>query len=670
MEKCIDAEPSTSEVDAHSDHGDPDKFNLQRKIFVGNISYRVKQHQLSKHFSQFGAVDYCYLVKDHLKKWSRGIAFITFQDKEGMIKALQATDGDLMIDNRQMRVAPAEESKRVSYSEGSDWQASFAPPTLCQSLPVLADDSSTGVPSFLSGEQVEIAVPDVSSLEINCCGRCEIERLNDDSLILIFSLLSVKERVRVERVCRRWRHLAQKSWNRQNRLQFRHMFQGFMKGLTDVILNSLLLRCGVYLRALDLSASPQLITDLCADSIGANCQNLTELNLSGASVTEVSLRTIAQACPKLKNFIQERSFYVGDKGLTWLFQGCQELEHVDIQGNARIVGDCFHSVPTTVRYLNLEHCTKLTDLGIRKICLRCKHLAELHISHCKSVTDQSLVNITQILKRLKVLHMEGSYSQITSSGLKRIGQLVCLKELSFAQNSAVDDDVLSQCAVGCSNLTNVNISGCYKHVTDLGIQALARCSDLSHLNISYLSQVSEDSVEGLATTGRLTTLVARVCSAISDEAMMTLADLCYDLNLVDVSGCFDISNHSVERFIATHTGENSTPLNLVLGGTSVEREHLDTTGSSITINMYNLSMLHLKADREIMLRPDSSSEEDDNEDESEAVSPEVKHNQSVMAAGAEIMSDTEWDDHDLDGLECDDYLIGDDPLEEERWSMS
>ncbi|XP_033748962.1 putative RNA-binding protein EEED8.10 isoform X1 [Pecten maximus] len=449
------------------------------------------------------------------------------------------------------------------------------------------------------------------------------------------------------------------------------MFQGFTKGLTDSILNSLLLRCGVYLRTLDLSASPQLLTDLCADSISANCPNLAELNVSGVSVTEVSLRTIAKACPKLRKFIQERSFYVGDKGLTWLFQGCPTLERVDIQSNSRIVGDCFHSVPTTLKYLDLDHCTKLTDLGIRKIGLRCKHLTELFISHCKSLTDQSLVNITQNLKKLKALRMEGSYTQITTSGLKKIGQLVCLEEVSFAQNSTVDDEILIQCALGCPNLAHIDVSGCYKHVTDLGLQALTRCYDLSYLNISYLSHVSDSCVESLATRlGKLKTLIGRVCSGITDQAMMTFADICYDLELLDLSGNFDISNQSVERFIATHTGENSKPLTIVLGGTSVEPEHLDTSGSSITLNMYNLSMPHLKVDREIMLPPEeSSSDEEEEELESEAVSPGMKHYQSVMAAGAEITSDTEWGDPELDGFDCDDYLIGDDPLEEERWSM-
>ncbi|XP_069136022.1 putative RNA-binding protein EEED8.10 isoform X1 [Argopecten irradians] len=638
-----------------------DKYNLQRKIFVGNISYRVKQHQLEKHFSQFGTVDYCYLVKDHLKKWSRGIAFVTFKDKEGMTRALEAANEELVIDGRQMRVAPAEESKRVSYTEGVNRQL---PPPSAQ------DHTENDAGDFRCSQQDHKPEPDMTTLELDECGACEIERLYDDSLILIFSFLSIKERIRIERVCKKWRHLAKKSWSRQYKLQFHNMFQGFMKGLTDSILNSLLLRCGVYLRALDLSASSKLLTDLCADSIGANCPNLTVINVSGVNVTDVSLRTIAQACPKLKDFVQQSSFYVGDKGLTWLFQGCASLERVDLESNARIIGDCFHSVPTTLKFLNLTHCTKLTDLGIRKICLRCKHLTELYISHCKSLTDQSLVNITQNLKRLKVFNLEGSYSQITPLGLKKIEQLVCLEEVSFAQNSAVDDEVLTQCAVGCPNLTCVDVSACYQHVTDRGIQALTRCSDLLNLNISYLSHVSDSCVEALAMSGKLRTLVARVCSGITDQAMLTFAELCNDLELADLSGNFDISNLSVERFIATHTWEDSKPLTLVLGGTSVENEHLDTTGSSITLNMYNLSLPHLKADREIMLRPADGSSEEEEEWEGEAVSSEIKHYQSVMAAGAEITSDTEWDDYELEGLECDDYLIGDDPLEEERWSMS
>ena len=40
-----------------------------------------------------------------------------------------------------------------------------------------------------------------------------IENLNDDCLIHLFSLLPVAERIRAERVCKKWQEVSKKSWN-------------------------------------------------------------------------------------------------------------------------------------------------------------------------------------------------------------------------------------------------------------------------------------------------------------------------------------------------------------------------------------------------------------------------------------------------------------------------
>lgn len=47
--------------------------------------------------------------------------------------------------------------------------------------------------------------------------------------------------------------------------------------------------------------------------------------------------------------------------------------------------------------------------------------------------------------------------------------------------------IYKTCVLYC--FRHVDISGCYKGVTDIGIQSLTKCSDLAHLNISYLSKV-------------------------------------------------------------------------------------------------------------------------------------------------------------------------------------
>ena len=42
------------------------------KVFVGNVSYRVKSKELKVFFSRFGKVIYAQIITDRIKKRSRG----------------------------------------------------------------------------------------------------------------------------------------------------------------------------------------------------------------------------------------------------------------------------------------------------------------------------------------------------------------------------------------------------------------------------------------------------------------------------------------------------------------------------------------------------------------------------------------------------------------------
>ncbi|VDI50333.1 Hypothetical predicted protein, partial [Mytilus galloprovincialis] len=297
-----------------------DRFNLSRKIFVGNISYRVTQKRLTKFFSKFGTVDYCYMVKDHIHKRPKGIAFVTFSSTKDLTVALNATEEQLTLDGRLMRVLCAEESSRVKHKEGTVWDS----PSLADNVEklVISDD-------FADHNDKETS---------ECLSECHINKLCDDTLILIMSMVPWRQRMCLERVCKRWLILAQRSWHKQGSIHFQSVFNRF-EGLTDTKLCSVLVRCGVYLRTLDMSASPRLLTDMSMDVIAEHCPNLEVVDLSGMSITDISLRTLTQKCIKLKSICLQRCFHVSDKGLQWLFENCKQIENVNLQGNNNISGN-------------------------------------------------------------------------------------------------------------------------------------------------------------------------------------------------------------------------------------------------------------------------------------------------------------------------------------------
>ncbi|XP_022254602.1 uncharacterized protein LOC111088514 [Limulus polyphemus] len=51
----------------------PITLSLNKRVFVGNISYRVSRKELWNHFSQFGKVVHCVIVQDHIKKRPKGL---------------------------------------------------------------------------------------------------------------------------------------------------------------------------------------------------------------------------------------------------------------------------------------------------------------------------------------------------------------------------------------------------------------------------------------------------------------------------------------------------------------------------------------------------------------------------------------------------------------------
>ncbi|OPL20599.1 hypothetical protein AM593_06796, partial [Mytilus galloprovincialis] len=132
---------------------------------------------------------------------------------------------------------------------------------------------------------------------------------------------------------------------------------------------------------------------------------------------------------------------------------------------------------------------------------------------------------------------------------------------------------------------------------------------------------------------------------------------------LDVSGCLDITNHTVTSFLQSQESDQERTLLLCIGGTSVVEEDLDLNHPYITFCVHDLSQNYLRADTGIILPdPDPDSEDDENS-ESKPVSV------SVVAAGAEM--DNGWEESEYDMYYNDDDLLhGDDPLEMERFEFS
>jgi transposase len=239
------------------------------KVFVGNISFAASMDELRDVFEEFGPVWHCHIVRDQRTRRSKGFGFVTFGDVDAVERALSASEDKLTLDGRTLRLdRPVSKKKLSARSKGGG------------SCGLRDGDSSSGVVE--EQPQDEGSLPGVAedpqasmtSRDQQCSPS--VPELNDDVLFLVMTHLSLKDRIRVERVSKRWRCVAKASWRRIHHISFENCFQSFSGkygGLCDSILQSVLVRGGKSAVSLDLSCTPKSISESGLALIGQSNSN-------------------------------------------------------------------------------------------------------------------------------------------------------------------------------------------------------------------------------------------------------------------------------------------------------------------------------------------------------------------------------------------------------------
>ncbi len=83
----------------------------EHKVYVGNLPYTVTNESLQALFDDCGTIDSVNVIEDHYTGKSKGFAFITFEDKSGMDKAVEDKNGE-EIDGRKIIVNVAREKEK------------------------------------------------------------------------------------------------------------------------------------------------------------------------------------------------------------------------------------------------------------------------------------------------------------------------------------------------------------------------------------------------------------------------------------------------------------------------------------------------------------------------------------------------------------------------------
>lgn len=83
---------------------------MANKVYVGNLSYDLKEEELKLIFAKCGEIVELKIVKDYFTGKTRGFGFISFTKPEALEKALEL-DGTA-IKGRNLRVSVAQDRGR------------------------------------------------------------------------------------------------------------------------------------------------------------------------------------------------------------------------------------------------------------------------------------------------------------------------------------------------------------------------------------------------------------------------------------------------------------------------------------------------------------------------------------------------------------------------------
>ena len=75
-------------------------------IYVGNLSYKVRENDLQGVIEEYGKVDSCKIIKDRETGKSKGFAFVEMADDVAAAKAIEELNG-AEFDGRTMVVKEA-----------------------------------------------------------------------------------------------------------------------------------------------------------------------------------------------------------------------------------------------------------------------------------------------------------------------------------------------------------------------------------------------------------------------------------------------------------------------------------------------------------------------------------------------------------------------------------
>uniref|UniRef100_A0A6V7QRP7 F-box/LRR-repeat protein 15-like leucin rich repeat domain-containing protein n=1 Tax=Ananas comosus var. bracteatus TaxID=296719 RepID=A0A6V7QRP7_ANACO len=274
-------------------------------------------------------------------------------------------------------------------------------------------------------------------------------------------------------------------------------------------------------------------------SLASSLQKLSKLQsirLDGCPVTSAGLKAIANSCTSLKELSLSKCSGVTDEGLSSVVVKHKTLMKLDITCCRNITDVSVANITSScsaLTSLRMESCGLVSNEAFRLIGQHCQLLEELDLTD-NDVDDEGLKAISRCCKlsSLKI----GICLNISDEGLVHVGKSCPeLQELDLYRSFGVTDKGVSAIASGCCNLQIINLAYCTE-ITDESLISLSTCYKLNTLEIRGCSRVTSTGLSAIALGCRqITELDLKKCYDVNDAGMLPLAH--YSSASINLSYC-------------------------------------------------------------------------------------------------------------------------------------
>jgi hypothetical protein len=483
-----------------------------RKIFVGNLSDKVSGLDLRRLFCLYGEVVEARVLKQRLTYVTKKYGFVTFKYPQDAINVLKLEPATLRLGSQNLFVAAADR----------------------QHQPVELPDGTVLWKPYprRGGAQRD---------------ECKIDMLNDYCLMHVFSFLSMRERVKVERVCKRWQAASLASWVGMKHLDFKTAFRfSSVAVLNTHILKAGLKRCGRYLESLSLSRKFNSLGESALGTVASTCQRLRYLELVNVQVTSAGLRSLSAISHQLIALSLDGCRGLIDEDLENLFMQSPHLESVTLRNNIAVTGKCLCGLTQApLRELVLADRSNLEGDYLLEVLPKLQGLKRLSLKTYSPVTDLITINVGSLIELVPNLQSFsiGYFPVFRHGTLTPLEQLSGLLSLDLHDNPFVNNETIETLTIFGHRIEELNISGCNFQsletdiVTEDGYKCLSRLPNLVRLNVSVSWEVSDEVLEVIASRGKLQKLACSWCPSVTEVGCISVISVCKQLEHFNFQGC-------------------------------------------------------------------------------------------------------------------------------------